>query len=95
MSEVESGSDCQDAFLSQEDRLGKAGAAILTIPKAEKDVDDFDVRSADQIVCCGPVEGGVISLACNLSFLKRMHSLREDVGKPRRPEGRRPILCVC
>ena len=45
ISESESGSGCQDAFLSQDERLGKAGAAIVTIPKAEKDVDDFDVRS--------------------------------------------------
>ncbi|CAL5224442.1 g7128 [Coccomyxa viridis] len=47
ISEGESGSDCQDAFLSQEDRLGKAGAAIVTIPKAEKNVDDFDVFDLD------------------------------------------------
>ncbi len=54
ISEGESGSDCQDAFLSQEDRLGKAGAAIVTIPKAEKDVDDFDVRSEDHFACVRP-----------------------------------------
>ena len=53
-SEVESGSDCQDAFLSQEDHPGKAGAAIVTIPKAEKDVDDFDVRSKDHIARMRP-----------------------------------------
>ena len=39
-SESES-SDSQDAFPSQE-LLG--GAAVVTTPKAEKDVDDFDVR---------------------------------------------------
>ena len=43
ISECDSGSDSQDAFLSQE-LPGEAGAAIVTIPKAEKDVDDFDVR---------------------------------------------------
>ena len=49
-SDGESGRECQNAFLSQADRLGKAGAAIVTIPKAEKDVDDFDVRSATHCI---------------------------------------------
>lgn len=48
-SEGESGSGSQDALISQEERLGKAGAAVVNIPKAEKDVDDFDVRSNTQI----------------------------------------------
>lgn len=42
-SESDSGNDSQDAFRSKEQRPCEAGAAIVTIPKAEKDVDDFDV----------------------------------------------------
>ena len=64
-SEGESGGDSQDAFLSQEDRLGKAGAAMVTIPKAEKDVDDFDVRPATQ---CHTGSTGCIVLQHSLQF---------------------------
>lgn len=37
-SESDSGDNSQDAFATKEQT-----AAMLTIPKAEKDVDDFDV----------------------------------------------------
>ena len=40
----ESGNDSEKGFGSKLEHRTESGAAMVTIPKAEKDVDDFDVR---------------------------------------------------
>ena len=41
----ESGNDSEKGFGSKQEHRAESGAAMVTIPKVEKDVDDFDVRS--------------------------------------------------
>ena len=38
------GSETERGFCSKQECRAESGAAMVTIPKAEKDVDDFDVR---------------------------------------------------
>ena len=59
-SESDSANDSQDAFRSKEQRPCEAGAAIVTIPKAEKDVDDFDVSPAILFFPICPIATGCL-----------------------------------
>ena len=81
-SESDSGNDSQNAFRSKEQRPCEAGAAIVTIPKAEKDVDDFDVSPVILFVPMCPIVVNVTGKAVTLAHKVFKHSHREDAGKP-------------
>lgn len=65
-SESDSGNDSQNALRSKEQRPCEAGAAIVTIPKAEKDVDDFDVSPVILFVPMCPIVVNVSGKAVTL-----------------------------